>query len=188
LITDPVVYSQPLEGVARAAEAAGVDYFQLRDKRAGKREMLRCACAIRPHLQRTKMIVNGHLDVAIASGADGVHLQKENLPVGVVREKYPALLIGYSAHDFEEIVRAESDGADFVFVSPVFPSRTKQNLQSLGVDVLGRWTENRNVPIFGLGGVDSANLYLLKSAGCSGAAGISLFVRDGHFDATGMTL
>src|SRR5262245_32696475 len=124
LISNHESYRDPLHEVAQAAENAGVDYFQLRDKKAGKRELLSLARHVRPFLDRTKLIVNGHLDVALASGADGVHLQRDNIPVATVRALYPELIIGYSAHSREEMLNAQASGASYVFISPVFDGQS----------------------------------------------------------------
>jgi len=189
LITDRKVYRQPLHEVAGLAEEAGVDYFQLREKDLHSADLLEIARHLRPLLVRTRFIINGHLDVALASGADGVHLQRENIPVSVVRRNYPALIIGYSAHSSEELEMSEESGADYAFVSPIFQTRSKTSLlPPLGIDQLARWTAGRKIPVFGLGGVTGLNLEDLQRSGCAGAAGISLFVRNGKFGSNGMVI
>jgi thiamine-phosphate pyrophosphorylase len=143
---------------------------------------LELAQHIRPALDRTKFIVNGHLDVAIAAGADGVHLQRGNLPVGVVRDAFPGLLIGYSAHSIDEIMDAEKQGADYVLASPVFQPLSKESaLTPIGQQTLQLWVRNSKIPVFGLGGITENNLKMISDAGCAGAAGISLFIKNGIF-------
>lgn len=187
LITDRKVYRQPLEEVASRAEDAGVDYFQLREKDLSPAHLLKIAAKIRPILKRTRLIINGQTDVAIASGADGVHLQVDNLPVKSVRAAFANLLIGYSAHTREEMRMAESEGADYVFISPVFPPRSKSTmLKPIEPDVLSDWIAGLRIPVFGLGGATPENLEILRRAGCAGAASISLFVENYHFTAKGM--
>jgi len=73
LITDRVLYDQPLREVAMEAEKAGVDYFLLREKDLSPRELLSLAQDLRPLLHRTRMMIHARLDVALACKADGVH-------------------------------------------------------------------------------------------------------------------
>ena len=189
LITDRRQYRQPLHEVAELAEEAGVDYFQLREKDLQPSELLQIARHLRPFLSRTRLIVNGHLDVAIAAGADGVHLQKENLPVSAVRKKFPGLLIGYSAHSREELWTAEQSGASYVFLSPVFPPRSKDSaVPPLGCKTVASWIDGVKIPVLGLGGIHRSNMEDLRKTGCSGAAGISLFIVDGQFSSNGMVV
>jgi thiamine-phosphate pyrophosphorylase len=189
LISDGKLYRQPLEEVARGAELAGISYFQLREKDLTPAELLRLANKIRPILKRTKFIVNGQTDVAIASAADGVHLQRDNLPVDSVRSAFPSLLIGYSAHSPEEIKSAESMGADYVFISPVFRTQSKTHLLNpIGVDQLKKWVSNSRIPVFALGGVTADKLDELRDSGSAGAASISLFIDQGEFAAKGMVI
>ncbi|MCI0615757.1 thiamine phosphate synthase [bacterium] len=189
LITDHHQYRQPIHEIAQQAELNGVRYFQLREKKIAKRELLAIANHIRPELDHTKFIVNGHLDVAIACQADGIHLQAGNISVREVRRSFPQLLIGYSAHSREEILEAESQGADYVFVSPIFPPISKkESLPPLGVAKLKEWSSLVHIPLFALGGITAANLSEIAQAGCHCVAGISLFLRNGQFTTEGMVL
>jgi thiamine-phosphate pyrophosphorylase len=174
--------------VAAAADRAGVEYFQLREKDLSPRELLQLARQIRPFLQRTLLIVNGSLDVALASHADGVHLQRGNIPVRAVRAKCKDLRIGYSAHSFAEMMEAERQGADYVFISPVFRpfSKSAGDAPPLGTKIVGDWTKSLSIPVFALGGISSTNVEQLKDCGCRGVAGISLFLREGSFTPDGM--
>jgi thiamine-phosphate pyrophosphorylase len=189
LITDHKQYKQPLHEAARLAEMHHVTHFQLREKEMAKAELLELARHIRPALEHTRFIVNGHLDVALASEADGVHLQAGNIPISVVRQKYPDLLIGYSAHTREEILQAEASGADYVLLGPVYAPLSKSgNISPLGLETFCEWIAGTKIPVFALGGLDASNLRTIEFSGCCGAAGISLFIRDGHFTASGMVI
>lgn len=189
LITDRRLYHEPLESIARSAERAGVDCFQLREKDLSPSDLLELARRIRPELVRTKFVINAELGVAVAAGADGVHLQKGNIPVAAVRRNFPEMMIGYSAHSEQEVRNAEKDGADYVFCSPVFPPQSKaSDLEPVGCKTLAGWIQGIRIPVFGLGGVEISNLRDLQEAGCRGAAGISLFVKRGYFDSTGMVI
>jgi thiamine-phosphate pyrophosphorylase len=182
LITDHEAYTQPFHEVAQHAEETGVDYFLLRQKGMGPRELLDVARHLRPMFTKTRFIVHGQLDVALATEADGIHLQKGNIPVKSVRSKYPNFLIGYSAHSPEELEMAEQEGASYVFISPVFPLRSKESdFMPIGLKTLSEWIKKRKIPIFALGGITRENIQSLKEIGCIGVAGISLFVKNGYF-------
>jgi thiamine-phosphate pyrophosphorylase len=189
LITDRAQYRQPLHEVAELAEEAGIDYFQLRQKDLQPAELLQLARHVRPRLTRTRLIVNGQLDVAIAADADGVHLQKANIPVSAVRERFPDLIIGYSAHSREELREAEKSGATYIFLSPVFQTRSKESfLPPLGLETFCAWIQDIRTPVFALGGIDGSNVRDLFQAGCAGAAGISFFLDNGKFSKTRMSV
>jgi thiamine-phosphate pyrophosphorylase len=189
LITDHTQYKQTLHEAARLAELHHVTHFQLREKGMSKSELLELARHIRPALEHTRFIVNGNLDVALASDADGVHLQAGNLPIAAVRDKFPDLLIGYSAHTREEIIQAENAGADYVLLGPVFTPLSKTEARSpIGVETFKEWISGTKIPVFALGGLTASNLKTIEFSGCCGAAGISLFIRDGHFTASGMVI
>ncbi len=189
LITDRKLCREPLENIARSAERAGIDVFQLREKDLTPTQLLDLARRIRAELVRTKFVINGELGVAVAAGADGIHFQKGNVPIAAVRRHVPNMMIGYSAHSEQEIRAAEREGADYVLCSPVFLPRSKtSDLEPIGCETLARWIRGVRVPVFGLGGVELSNLRGLQDAGCRGAAGISLFLKQGYFDLTGMVI
>ncbi len=189
LITDHNQYKQSLHEAARLAELNHVTHFQLREKMMQKRELLALAQHIRPALQHTLFIINGHLDVALASEADGIHLQADNLPIATVRKKYPDLIIGYSAHSREEVLQAESSGADYVFLGPVYRPLSKNISNSpIGLERFSEWIAGTNIPVFALGGLSASNLQSVAKTGCRGAAGISLFIHEGQFTASGMVI
>jgi thiamine-phosphate pyrophosphorylase len=187
LISDRKLYKQALPEIARLAERAGLDFFQLREKDLPVRELLSIAKNIRSVLSRTKFIVNGSLEVALASDADGVHLQAQNIPVVTVRSKYRSLIIGYSAHNYEEMKNAADQGASYLFISPVFQPKSKNSTATpLGPAVVGSWANSMEVPVFALGGITDRNQNELIEAGCRSIAGISLFIQDGMFTEKGL--
>lgn len=182
LISDRFRFEQPLFEVACQAEASGVDYFQLREKDLSRTDLLEVADSIRGTLSQTRFIVNGALDVAVSVGADGVHLQKGNIPVSAVRKKYPLWVIGYSAHSREELKWAEDEGASYAFLSPVFPTTSKVSFHPpLGMDRFKSWIQGVKIPVFGLGGFTPENARDLIDSGCAGLAGISFFVEQRKF-------
>lgn len=160
--------------VVRAAARAGAAMVQVREKDlpdgallALTRNIIRVA---RPF--GAKVLVNGRLDVALLAGADGVHLGASTLPVRVVRKVAGRpWLIGYSAHSAAEARRAERDGADFAFFSPVFTTLGKGKPK--GVAALRRVARALRMPVFALGGITPDNAPLLRGSGISGIAVLS---------------
>ena len=99
------------------------------------------------------------------------------------------MLIGYSAHSREEILEAESPGADYVFLGPIFPPISKYaSLPPIGVEKLKEWSSLDHIPVFALGGITASNLSEIAQTGCYCVAGISLFLRDGQFTTAGMVI
>ena len=113
---------------AQRAIAGGADVIQLRDKNCGCRELLLAGRALRALTKRTStlFIVNDRLDVALACGADGVHLGQDDMRASVARQiAPPGFIIGVSVGTVDEAVRAEQEGADYVAVSPLFSTASK---------------------------------------------------------------
>lgn len=105
----------------------------------------------------TKILINDRADIALASGADGVHLTANSLSASIIRRNFPQnFLIGVSAHSLEEAENARNEGADFAVLSPVFPSPNKG--KPLGLNVLRQVCEKlKPFPTLGLGGIDETN-------------------------------
>ena len=109
--------------IARRAVAGGADVIQLRDKVLNCRELVRIGREIRAITKPAGalFIVNDRLDVALACGADGVHLGQEDIGPGIARQLAPAgFVIGVSVGSVAEALEAEAEGADYVALSPVF--------------------------------------------------------------------
>ena len=92
-------------------------------------------------------------------GADGVHLGQDNLPVAAVRRIAPELLIGASSHNIEEALRAQSDGADYVNIGPIFPTSTKEGVKKfLGPEAIAAIGPRLSVPFTVMGGINGSNI------------------------------
>ena len=123
----------------------------------------------------TRLLVNGRTDIAIAAGADGVHLPSDAYPPIVVREMAGKdFLIGVSTHSNEEISAAEKGGADYVFFGPIFDTPGKS--PSIGMEALKQSAERfPAIPILGLGGIDKTNFCEVLASGAAGFAAIRYF-------------
>jgi thiamine-phosphate pyrophosphorylase len=163
--------------IAQRAIAGGADVIQLRDKVHGCPELIRIARTLREITKKsgTLFIINDRLDVALACGADGVHLGQDDIRVDVARQLAPSgFIIGISVRTVDEAVRAERDGADYVALSPVFSTRSKYNAgPGQGLDVLQEIRRTVSVPVLAIGGINRDNVCEVITAGADGVAVIS---------------
>jgi thiamine-phosphate pyrophosphorylase len=161
---------------SRAVAAAGVEAIQLREKDLDAPRLLELASALVETLPvSVGVLVNGRLDVAVASGAAGVHLPANGLPLRRARQRFPGLMLGLSTHRRDEVAAAADDGADYVVFGPVFAPISKDSpLAAVGVDELER-VAALGVPVLALGGVTIERLPEIAAAGAAGVAGIGAF-------------
>lgn len=179
-----------LEKIAEAARC-GVDYIQLREKDLSTRELellagkavqaVRSNSTPRTENQalKTRLLVNSRTDVALAAGADGVHLRSDGVLPSDVRHIWsqcgagtPAgAMVGVSCHSAEEVRRAAVAGADFAVFGPVFG---KAGFSAAGLEAL-RHASQHEIPVLALGGVTLENTRSCLEAGAAGIAGIRLF-------------
>ncbi len=168
--------------VVEFAVMGGATVVQLRDKRSSSRDLLEKALALKELLDGhgVPLIVNDRLDVALAAGADGVHLGEEDIPVALARDLMPEGIIGASAGTVEEALRAQEEGADYLGVGDVFGTSSKPDAgPPIGLEGLRRICEAVSVPVVAIGGVRLDNAASAVMAGASGVAVISaVFASD----------
>jgi thiamine-phosphate pyrophosphorylase len=165
----------------RAAAQAGCQLIQIREKDLTPRELCELTraaiAAARPHGAR--VLVNDRRDVALASGADGVHLRANSMPVGSIRaalKNVRNFLIGVSTHSLEEAKSAETGGADFIVSGPVYRPSSKQIVEEpLGLDRFAEVCQKVSIPVLALGGIDLSNFREPLRRGAAGVAAIGMF-------------
>ncbi len=168
-----------LLGRIRAAFAAGVDWVQIRERWMPTRDLCRLVqqAATVPEKGRGRLLVNERLDIALACGADGVHLPADSLPVDVVRRVAPPdWLVGVSCHGAAEVEAARQQGASFAVLGPVFATPGKG--PPLGLEALReacRLVATHRFPLLALGGISVENARACLEAGAAGLAAIRLF-------------
>ena len=168
--------SQPVDEFReslRSLAVAGVDLFQLRDKQAEGARLMQYARAAVEALSDTaaKLIVNDRVDVALASGAAGVHLGQDDMSLSDARAiSSGRLLVGISTHDIEQAIQAEQQGADYIGCGPTFPSQTKSFDAFAGTAFLQQAAQRVTLPIFAIGGIKLDNLDGVMQAGCTRVA------------------
>ena len=164
-----------LDAVEEALQA-GVTLVQYREKKGLGKEMLKKAMALRIlcHRYHIPLIVNDRLDVALLSGADGVHLGQDDLPVEEARRLTgPDFIIGATAHNVQEALAAQAAGADYLGCGAVFATTTKRDTVPLGLEGLCAIRKAVHIPIAGIAGVTAKNYGQVLATGADGAAVVS---------------
>lgn len=185
-----------LNRIVGAAQAR-VDYIQLREKDLSPRQLERLArqvvAKVREHSAVTRVLINGRADVALAVGADGVHLPSADLPASEIRALWAQAMagsspvVGISAHSVENVRYGEAHGADFCVLAPVF-QKAQGTTEGIGVKVVRAACldasqpnnteaapQPSRFPVLALGGITVANAINCITAGAAGIAGIRLF-------------
>ncbi len=168
------------------AAAAGVDLVQVRERDLDARELsrlvTRCLDAIKG--TRTRVLVNDRLDVALATGAHGVHLRSDSISAARARSLAPiGFLIGRSVHSVDEAVRVSADGAvDYLLFGPVFVTASKPGHAPAGVRMLADVAAATSVPVLAVGGVTAETVTQLAGAGSAGFAAIGWFAAARAFE------
>ena len=159
---------------ARALAAAGVPALLLREKDLPDRAVHCPARTLRRRLPAPgRLLVSGRADIALAAGADGVHLPADGVPTAAVCRRFAgSLLVGRSTHTLDEVAAAAEAGAGYVTFGPVFASPGKG--EPTGLDRLAAACAV-GIPVLALGGIGLPELPLVAAAGAAGAAGIRLF-------------
>ncbi len=157
---------RPLMDIIRDQFSLGIDMLQIREKDLSARELFEFTLAVLEARGRTntKVLLNTRADVALAAGADGVHL-----PASAPHQVPAGLLIGRSCHNMEEVRAAR---ADFVTLGPIFDSPGKG--APIGLNAL-RSASQQGPPVYALGGISWENAESCIEAGAEGIAGIRLF-------------
>jgi thiamine-phosphate pyrophosphorylase len=156
---------------------AGVNFIQLREKRLPAKMLLDTAKWVSELTKeyRAKLFINDRVDIALAVGADGVHLGQKSMPAHAVRKiSKNKLLIGVSTHSIDEAVQAEKDGADFITLGPIFKTQSKLKYgDPIGIDVIRHVKSEVSIPVFAIGGIKADRVKEVIKAGADGVAVIS---------------
>lgn len=165
------------DAVRRAAEG-GLPALQMREKDLPPDEARRLGLALAEirRARGTLFVVNGDAVLAESVGADGLHTGARGIPLAEARRRLgPRAILGYSAHSEEEALRAFDDGADYAFLSPIFPTRAKTPGDApipIGTEPLRRLAARAPGPVVALGGIDETNAGEVFAAGAAGIAAI----------------
>ena len=180
--------------LAQAVEAAldgGVTCLQLREKEASAGEILALARTLLPlcRARRVPLLINDRVDIALAAGADGVHLGQEDLPLPEARALLgPDRILGATAHTVAEALRAQAEGADYLGVGAMFPTGTKADTVPTSTDTLKAICAAVSIPVVASGGGNAENLPTLAGTGIAGAAVVSAIFSQSDLTAAARAL
>lgn len=180
LCTDrQLMTTETIEESVELAIQGGVTVVQLREKECTSREFYEMAKAVKTitDAYEVPLIINDRIDIALAVGADGVHLGQKDIPVGVARDLLGAdKIVGATANTVELAKEAWHAGADYLGAGDVFGTTTKSDTKHITLDDLKAIRDAVEIPVVAIGGVNEENIALLKSTGVDGAAVISAVV------------
>ncbi len=161
VITEDFCDGRPVLEVLERVLHAGVKVVQLREKRMNDKALYRRACEFREVTAGSNalLVIDDRVDIALATGADGVHLGQEDLPVNAARTFARELLIGCSTHALDEAIAAQDAGATYVNIGPIFATQTKSGLTSwVGPAAIDRIAPHLAIPWTVMGGITQSNI------------------------------
>ena len=178
--TDRGLMSSPtIEESVEKAIKGGAGVIQLREKDASGRSFLRIAESVHAITRRygIPLIINDRVDIALAVGAEGVHLGQDDIPARDARRIIgPDMILGVSASSLEEARQAERDGADYLGVGAMNPTMTKSDADTVTVDELKAIRAAVSIPIVIIGGINFSTIGHYKGIGVDGIAVVSAVV------------
>lgn len=180
VISSEFTNARPVLEILRAAARGGAKIVQLREKNKTKTEIYELAVKYREITAEHKMllIINDHADIALACGADGVHLGQDDLPLTAAREICPELLLGASTHNPEEAEKAVLEGADYINIGPLYPTGTKAvPCGAVGIGMLAKIVPGLSIPFTVMGGIKAKHIPELLAAGATRIAMVTEITR-----------
>ena len=171
MIVDPAAArGRDLAQITAQAIRGGADAVQLRDKTGPVRQVIeeaeRLLAVTRP--AAVPLIINDRIDVAVACGADGVHVGQDDLAVSVARQILgPDRIIGKSTHTLPQALEAEREGVDYLAVGPIYPTPTKPEARSVGRALIAQVRAKVHTPFVVIGGIEEETLPEVLQAGAA---------------------
>lgn len=174
--------SQTLYKKIKQALDGGVTMVQLREKQLDEKSFTEEAVKVRKLCRsyNVPLIINDNLNVALKSGADGIHVGIEDIPVSEIRKHVSSdFIIGATAKTIEQAQRAEAEGADYLGIGAVFTSPTKKNAVRITNEQLAQIASSVQIPSVAIGGISLDNIESIKCDKISGIAAVSaIFSAD----------
>lgn len=178
-----VCKAEELPGLASKMALAGIRFFQVRAKNLPTGEFVELVRHVKGSLSADCiLIVNDRADIALATGAHGVHVGDEDLPPEIVRKMLGEdAIIGYSTHSIEEVLDVQNSPCDYIGFGPVFESTSKRTQRKPhGVEGLRLACSVSKLPVVAIGGISVRDIHCIRRAGASGVAMISGLLTDTH--------
>jgi thiamine-phosphate pyrophosphorylase len=167
--------------VTRQIIEGGARIIQYRDKQSKKGELLLVAHRLREFCSQAGIlfIINDHLDVAMAVGADGLHVGQEDLPLPVIRRELPIdRIIGCSVTTLSQAVKAQTEGADYIAIGSIFHTTTKREATVVGLDTPKEIKRTVSIPVVAIGGINHNNVDEVVAAGADAIAVVSAVLGE----------
>lgn len=177
-ITDSKLSRAGTVSDVKQAVAAGVNVIQYRCKDGSSAELYASALAVKRICRGALFIINDRVDIALAVDADGVHLGQDDLPLPVARKLLgQGKTIGLTVHSVAEALRAESLGANYLGISPIFSTQTKRDAgPPAGIELVRQIKSTVKLPVVAIGGITLANAPEVVRAGADCVCAISAVV------------
>lgn len=173
IIDEKYIKPALLSEMVHVLEDNGATMIQLRITTLTDRKFINYAATIRKalHNPETKFIVNNRTDIALATHADGVHLGLRDMPIKKARTiAGEQFIVGASAHNVQEALSVETEGADYIGVGSIFKTTTKPDARVCGLRVLKSICKKITIPVVGIGGITNKNYRAVLKAGAAGIA------------------
>ncbi|PAL18360.1 thiamine phosphate synthase [Peribacillus simplex] len=180
LVTEESIEIEELTKIIAESVSGGVSIVQLREKNNSSLSFYKKASALKQLLNELSipLIINDRVDIALAVGADGIHIGQDDLPLPVVKKMVPEdMIVGVSVSTLEEALEAERNGADYIGVGSVFPTKTKQDATLMALEDLGEICRSVSIPAVAIGGITADNMSALSDSGLSGTAVVSAIMN-----------
>lgn len=182
--------TEPLELLEKALQS-GITCFQFREKGEGSLkgeayESFARSCQTLCRTYGVPFIVNDDVELAIKLDADGIHVGQDDLAITEFRAQANSKIIGVSVHDEQELALAVRNGADYVGIGPIYPTKSKSDAKPpAGLDFLRKArSQYPHFPIVAIGGIDEKNVAEVRSAGADGVAVISVICESSNIEKT----
>ncbi len=192
LCTDRSIMSDAsIEECVEKSLKGGVSVVQIREKDCSGKEFLQIAKSVKEITKRynVPLIINDRVDVAIAVGADGVHVGQDDLPCAIVRSMVGEdMIIGVSASSLTEALKAQQDGADYIGVGAMFATDTKTDAKVVTMEELDRIRREVSIPIVVIGGINKTTLPDFIGKGIDGIAVVSAIVSQNDVESAAREL
>ena len=177
LVTDRnVLKGKKLIAAIEESIKGGAGIIQLREKNISSREFLNIAEEVKQITDKydIPLIINDRIDIALAVNASGVHLGQEDMPCKKARKILGKdMIIGVSAHNLEEALKAQEDGADYIGCGAVFTTTTKSDTTNIEISDIKRIKESIKIKMVAIGGINEENISKLQGTGIDGVAVVS---------------
>ncbi len=181
ILDEQYLVGKNVRTLVRMLESQGATMFQLRIRELPDKKFYRYGIAVKQALKKksTRFIVNDRIDIALACNADGVHLGQDDVPVRTARRVLGSgMIVGASARTVVQARAAERQGADYLGVGSLFPTRTKVDARSTSLRSLRAICKQVSIPVIGIGGITDKNYRAVLRAGAAGIA-VASYVLEG---------